>query len=82
LEHVFGLRADVHEKRLLWDVRLLEEHGVQRYPFSRDSVLNLSCGERKDEAEEPAITVESNIPLEMEMHWAGGSKTVIINPQV
>jgi glycogen debranching enzyme len=32
-EYVFGLRPDVPNHTLVWDVRLLEEHGVTRYRF-------------------------------------------------
>ena len=35
-EYVFGLRPNIPQSELLWDVRLLEEHGVERYPFGRD----------------------------------------------
>jgi glycogen debranching enzyme len=80
LEYVFGLRANVHEKRLLWDVHLLEEHGVKLYAFGVDGTLDLRCRERKDETQEPEVTVQSDIPLDVEVRWAGGSKTIGIKP--
>jgi hypothetical protein len=76
-EYVFGLRADAPSGRLLWDVRLLESHGVRRYPFGKDGVLDLSCVPRDSAGEEPEIQVRSTIPLELVVRWEGGEKTVV-----
>src|SRR5215216_1758846 len=78
LEYVFGLRADAISGRLLWDVRLLENHGVQRYPFGRDGDLDLSCALRSSATEEPKIQVRSTIPLELVIRWEGGERTVAV----
>jgi hypothetical protein len=75
---VFGLRADAPSGRLLWDVRLLEEHGVRRYPFGVEGVLDLSCASRGSAREEPRIEVRSSVPLELMVRWEGGEKTVAV----
>ena len=75
-EYVFGLRPDVPEGRLLWDVRLLEEHGVQQYPYGVDGLLELHCAGRGSQSEEPAITAKGNVPVEVVVKWQGGSKTI------
>jgi hypothetical protein len=77
-EYVFGLRADAPSRRLLWDVRLLESHGVRRYPFGNDGVLDLSCAVRGSAGEEPEIQVRSTIPLELVVRWEGREKTVVM----
>jgi hypothetical protein len=77
-EYVFGLRADAFSGRLLWDVRLLENHGVQRYPFGRDGVLALSCATRSSATQEPKIQVSSTVPLELVIRWEGGERTVAV----
>ena len=76
-EYVFGLRADASVGRLLWDVRLLESHGIHGYPFGRDGVLDLSCAARGFAGEEPEIQVRSTIPLELVVRWEGREKTVV-----
>ena len=76
-EYVFGLRADAPSGRLLWDVRLLESHGVHDYPFGRDGVLDLSCEARKSAEQEPEIQVCSTVPLELVIRWEGREKTVV-----
>jgi glycogen debranching enzyme len=75
-EYVFGLRADAPNGRLLWDVRLLESHGVHRYPFGRNGILDLSCAERSSATEEPQIEARSTVPLELVIRWENGEKDV------
>jgi hypothetical protein len=58
----------------------LEEHGVKNYPFGRDGVLDLFCPARTDGMVEPKVEVKASIPLEVEIRWAGGSKTISIKP--
>jgi glycogen debranching enzyme len=77
-EYVFGLRADAPSGRLLWDVRLLESHGVHDYPFGRDGVLDLSCATRSSATQEPKIQVSSTVPLELVIRWEGGERTVAV----
>lgn len=74
-EYIFGIKPDAHNQTILWDVRLLEKHGIERYSFGRDGQLRLLCAERKDENEEPQITLESNVPVTLEVVWgAEGQK--------
>jgi glycogen debranching enzyme len=76
-EYVMGLRADAPKGRLQWDVRLLERHGVNGYPFGREGVLDLSCATRSSAEEEPEIHARSTIPLELAIRWDGGEKTIV-----
>jgi Trehalase len=77
-EYVFGLRADAPFGRLLWDVRLLESHGINGYPFGKDGVLDLSCAARNSTTDEPEIQVRSTVPLELVIRWNGGEKSVAV----
>ncbi|HOG46192.1 MAG TPA: trehalase family glycosidase [Anaerolineae bacterium] len=74
LEHVFGLEPDAPGARLVWHVRLLDGHGVARYPFAAGGLLDLACARRRSPEEKPQITATANIPLELEIHWPGGSE--------
>ena len=76
-EYVMGLRAEAASGRLLWDVRLLESHGVTGYPFGNDGVLDLSCAARRSAAEEPEVEVITTAPLELVVRWEGGQKTMV-----
>ncbi|HEY0866254.1 MAG TPA: trehalase family glycosidase, partial [Fimbriimonas sp.] len=80
LEYVFGLRPDPEERKLVWDIRLTDAFGVERYPFLRDGLLDLDCKARDSEEEEPQVTIRSNMPVTVEVLWKGGSKTIAATP--
>ncbi len=73
-ENIFGLRPMVPENTLIWDIRLLERHGVKHYPFGRNGVLNLMCDQRETCEEEPRLTVHTTVPLTIEIQWHGGQR--------
>lgn len=78
-EFVFGIKANVGEQKLTWYVNRTEKHGVERYPFGKDGVLDLMCAARKDASEKPQISIRSNVPLTLEIIWDGGSETVKVD---
>jgi hypothetical protein len=59
----------VCEGVLVWDVRQLEAHGVERYPFGRDGWLDLACDERASPEDRPVVRVESSVALQLELRW-------------
>lgn len=76
-EYVFGLKPDAAHGRILWDVRLLEKHGVEKYPLGTNGELALMCEKRQHADEEPQVTVKSNIPVEVEIRWGDGCSRII-----
>ncbi len=79
-EFVFGLRANVPANTLVWDVRLLETHGVRRYPFGPNGLLDLECAQRENLTDKPVVTVRSTIPLTLDVQWECGHDRREINP--
>jgi len=77
-EYVFGLRPDAPARRLLWDVRLTEAHGVRRYPLGPDVSIDLGCAARRAPADPPRIEAAASAPVELEVRWAGGSRIMKI----
>ncbi|MCE0498477.1 MAG: hypothetical protein LV481_11085 [Methylacidiphilales bacterium] len=77
-EYVLGLRPEAAQRQLVWDVRLLEEHGVKGYPFGSSALLDLKCAKRDSPSEEPVIEASSNEPLALLIKWAGGQKILQI----
>lgn len=73
-EFVFGIRANVPENKITWDLRLTEPHGIENYPFGKDGVVTLRC-EGWDNGS-PKITFESNIPITLEVTWGDGRKII------
>jgi len=78
LEDVFGIVPDATSKQILWHVHLLEEHGVQRYPFGLDGLLDLKCHRRNSQLERPWIEIHSNVPVTLRVIWEGGTESVNI----
>ncbi len=79
-EYVFGIKPDAANGKIVWDINLLERHGVQRYPFGKDGELTLICEGRNDADETPVITASSNVPVTLEIRWgkADSKKTMIV----
>jgi hypothetical protein len=77
-EDVLGLSQDAIANRLTWHVRLLEEHGINRYPFGSTGMLDLKCNARKSRLERPLIEIHSNVPFTLEVIWEGGTDIVNI----
>lgn len=75
-EAVFGLRPEVGRGKLTWEVRLLEEHGVDQYPFGPGTTLSLRCAQRGSPGEEPVIAASANESVKLMVKWEGGSKTI------
>jgi glycogen debranching enzyme len=75
-EYVFGLRPDAAARRLVWDVRLTDGHGVRRYPLGPDAVLDLACAPRRSPEESPRVEASATAPVDLEVRWAGGSRVM------
>jgi len=80
LEYIFGLRPDASKKILVWDIRLTDAHGIKRYPFGKDGVIDLFCERRSSQKEEPKISISSTIPLNIEIRWLKGKKIIPVKP--
>jgi hypothetical protein len=79
-EYVFGLRPQSGSDRLIWDIRLLEQHGVKQYPFGTNGLLDLICAPRTNSRQRPVLTVRSNVALALEILWDGGRDSIKIKP--
>lgn len=75
-EYVFGIRPDASDNKITWYVNRLERHGVEKYPFGVNGELTLLCDARENIADEPQITVKSNIPVTVEIIWGDNKKII------
>lgn len=80
LEYVFGIRADAPNNTIVWDIRLIDEFGVNDYPFGKNGVVNLHTKARKKLTEEPRLKIDSNVPFKLKIIWESGSKTIDVRP--
>ncbi len=72
-EYVFGIHPDAQAHRMEWQVNLLEEHGVRRYPLG-EATVDLVCHARAGADEEPRITLCADRPVTLEVVWQGGRR--------
>jgi hypothetical protein len=55
---------------------VLDEFGIDKYPFGKDGVVSLHTKARDKATTEPRIKVNSNVPFELKLVWEGGSKII------
>jgi len=81
LEDVFGLSQDAVSNHLTWHVRLIEDHGVRRYPFGSNGLMDLKCHARRSPDDRPSIEIHSNIPFTLQVIWKGGTDILYIEKE-
>ena len=80
-EDVFGLDPQPLSQRLTWRIRLLEAHGIRRYPLGDEGLVDLKCESRKSLDEIPQVEIHSNMPLTLDIIWEGGAATLKIEKE-
>ena len=80
IEFILGIKANVPEKTLRWDINLTEEHGIDRYPFGKDGLVNLRCGNRESHEEDPSLEISSDMALTIEVAWNGKAGKIKVEP--
>ena len=75
-EYVLGIRANVSENVIVWNVNKTERHGIERYPFGCDTLVDLVCEARTVADDEPMITVRSDKPVTVIVKWNGKEKVI------
>ncbi len=79
IEYVIGLRRG-GKSHLIWDIRLTERHGVERYPLGSGRAADLICAARESAAAAPVLTLRVDCALTLEIRWAGHTRTFELAP--
>ncbi|MBQ5592783.1 MAG: glycoside hydrolase [Clostridia bacterium] len=77
-EYVFGIKPNAAENKITWHINLCERHGVEKYPFGNNGELTLICEERNDTSQTPAVTIEADVPVTVQLIWDEGRKSKTI----
>ncbi len=77
IECILGIRGQYSENRIEWDVRQLEAHGIERYPFGPEGVVGLKVAARKSASEKPVVTVTTNVPFTLIITWGNGESSTV-----
>ena len=73
-EFVFGIKPDAEQNTIRWHINLPERHGVERYPFGKETTLTLICEKRDSPHDEPVVTITSDKPVTVELFWDNDTK--------
>lgn len=78
LENVLGIRPAANGRGLIWDIRLLEGHGVRRYPLGGGGWIDLTCGPRQSATDAPdvQVTATGDVTADVKLRWEGGSRII------
>ncbi|RHJ92111.1 MGH1-like glycoside hydrolase domain-containing protein [Parabacteroides bouchesdurhonensis] len=77
IEHIFGIRSNVYDKKMTIDVNLTEAYGIKRYPFGMDGLVDIKVKARSAATQEPQVEITSNVPFELTVLW--GDKQKVVN---
>ncbi len=69
IEQILGIRSDIPQKTITLDVNLLEEHGIERYPYGKDNLIDIKVNARKSASEEPRITIKTPVAVDLAIYW-------------
>ena len=76
LECLFGILPKEKDGYIEWHINRTERHGISRYPFGNDGVVELISEKRNSPDEEPKITIKSNIPIKVKVIFGGTERIV------
>ena len=77
IEYILGIRSDYSENKLQWDITQKEAHGIERYPFGAEGLIDLKVKKRNSADETPVISINANTAFELTVLWGKGkSKTI------
>jgi hypothetical protein len=74
IEHIFGIRSNAIKQELTLDVHLLEEYGIQKYPFGKEGLLDIHVYKRTSQQEKPQVMIKTNVPVRLTLYW--GNKKI------
>ncbi len=80
LEYVLGIQSDFLQKRIEWDVRNVERHGVENYAFGPDAMLRMIAERRGSASQQARITVVSDIAFTLVLRRGEIEKEFQVTP--
>ena len=77
IESILGIRSNYADGRIEWDLRQTEAHGISRYPFGPEGLVELKAAARRSPDEKPVITVTTNVPFTLTVLWGDGEQATV-----
>jgi len=79
IENIIGIELYAPEKRIDWNIRLTEEHGIRQLGIPGGHV-NLVCAERKSPDEPANVSVSATAPVNVRITCGIRSSALHITP--
>lgn len=77
IEYILGVKSDYSAGRIVWDITQTEAHGIERYPYGPQGMVELKTKARSTSDEQPRVRVTTNVPFDLIVTWGDGqSRTV------
>lgn len=67
IEYLVGLRWE--NNVLIWNINLIEQHGVIQFPVGLNDKLDAICSTRQTQDETPHIKIITSTPIHLEVRW-------------
>jgi len=77
IECILGIRGDYSRGVIEWDLRQMEAHGIDRYPFGPEGIVSLKVAARKKASDKPVINVSTNVPFDLVVIWGDGQTATV-----
>lgn len=72
IEYVLGIKGNISENKIVWDVNLTCRHGIENYPLKNGETVSLICEARKSEDEKPVIC-KIGADVDVYINWKKGN---------
>lgn len=80
LENIIGINLDAPAASATWDIRLVEEHGVERLRVAEGAYLSIRCATRESEDAPAEISIACDVPFTVTVRCAGREQCVVVKP--
>lgn len=80
LEYLVGLRSGSDHQSLIWDISLIERHGVLHYPIGTSNVVDLICEVRQNTEQVPRIALKTRELITIMFNYDCHHKSMTFEP--
>lgn len=79
IEYIIGINSNFTENSIVWDITQLETHGIDKYPFGPEGLVDMKVTKRTSKEQKPNITINSNTEFNLTIKWGTNNlKTIAI----
>ena len=80
LEYKLGISSDFSQKKVVWDIRQTEAHGVENYAFGPEATLKMVAEKRKSASHRVKVNVTSDTAFKLVLKLGNLTKEFQVQP--